>query len=80
MRGIQFTDRNQLMKQLSSTGLKGRFDRASRAIEERFADRPVWFKLLLFVPVLILLTAMFMLVVYGFGFGLLALSRLIAHH
>jgi hypothetical protein len=69
------------MKTLPETSsLKVRFDRASAAIEARFGDKPVWYKLLVFVPVLIALTAVLVLLVDGLGMGLLAITRLLQHH
>jgi len=63
-----------------TTSLKSRFDQASAAIEARFGDKPVWVKLLVFVPVLIVLTAILVFLVNGLGMGLLAITRLIQHH
>ena len=64
----------------AANSVRARFDRASQAIEDRFGDRPVWFKLLVFVPVLVILSAILMLLVDGLGFGLLAITRVMQHH
>jgi len=69
------------MKSLPETSsLKARFDHASQAIEARFGDKPVWIKLLVFVPVLIILTAVLVFLVNEVGMGLLAITRLFQHH
>jgi uncharacterized protein (DUF983 family) len=65
---------------LETSSLKSRFDHASQVVEARFGDKPVWIKLVVFVPVLIILTAILVLLVDGLGMGLLAITRLIQHH
>ena len=63
----------------AAAGLKDQFNRASEAIEARFGDKPVWVKLVVFVPVLIALTAVLVFLVYMFSIGAMDLTRLFIH-
>jgi hypothetical protein len=62
-----------------TSSLKVRFDHASAAIESRFGDKPIWVKLVVFVPVLIVLTAIVALIAHGLGTGLLMIAQLLQH-
>ena len=48
--------------------LQGRFNHAAKVIEERYGEKPLWFKLLMFTPVLIVLTGFVMLLLAGVQF------------
>ena len=60
--------------------LKARFQAASQAVEARFADKPWWMKLLVFAPALFVFTALLMIVLWLFSFGLTAIQTAVLHH
>ena len=50
-----------------------RFDVAARKVEDRFGHWPWWLKFIAGAPILIVLTAIVLLLVFGLGSGLVML-------
>jgi hypothetical protein len=62
----------------SNSSARKRFDRAAQAIEARFGAWPVWRKLIVFVPALVLLSALLVVALSAIGAALPVILRL--HH
>ena len=60
--------------------LKGRFNHAAKVVEARYGDKPVWFKILMFTPVLIVLTGMVMILLAGVQFIFRMILLATIHH
>ena len=64
----------------SGRSLRAQFNHAARSLEQRVGHWPVWLKMVAFVPILVVLTAVLVAILNGVESGLLALRAAGLHH
>lgn len=64
----------------SSVGEAGWFDRLSRQVEDRYGHWPTWRKIVVGIPIIVAMTALFMFCLLGLSDVVLAILALARRH
>ncbi len=60
--------------------IRTRFNRYSKMVDDRFGQWPTWKKLVVFMPILVVLSAILVAFLDLIGLGLTALQVILTHH